>query len=153
MMRITIMMRRFRERTRPDVQRKTRPSRALVVGFRRREVAMAAIELDTFPRLLLHHASARGGRPAIREKDLGVWRTWTWREVVAEVRALACGLIELGFRRGDHLAIAGDNRPRLYFAMMAAQALGGVPVPLYQDAVAEEWVFPLHNAEVRFAVV
>src|SRR5262249_1741855 len=116
-------------------------------------MATANAELDTFPRLLLHHASVRGDRPAIREKDLGIWHTWTWRQVFAEVRTLAGGLAELGFGRGDHLGIVGANRPRLYFAMMAAQALGGIPVPLYQDAVAAEMVFPLDNAEVRVAVV
>ena len=86
--------------------------------------------LDTFPRLLLHHAAVRGGHPAVREKDLGIWQTWTWREAAAEVRSLACGLAAQGFRRGMHLAIIGDNRPRLYWAMAAAQALGGVPVPM-----------------------
>ena len=93
--------------------------------------------LDTFPRLLLHHAATRGRHPATREKDLGIWQTWTWAQVEDEVRALACGLAAQGFKRGMNLAIIGDNRPRLYWSMAAAQALGGVPVPLYQDAVAD----------------
>src|SRR5262245_43619884 len=93
---------------------------------------------DTFARLLVQHAEVRGDKPAVREKDLGIWQTWTWSQAQEEVRSLACGLAALGFRRGDNLAIIGDNRPRLYWAMTAAQALGGVPVPLYQDAVAEE---------------
>ena len=109
--------------------------------------------LDTFPRLLLHHAKVRGDKPAIREKDLGIWQTWSWSQVADEVRAFACGLAELGFKRGDNLAIIGDNRPRLYWAMTAAQCLGGVPVPLYQDAVAQEMAFVLENAEIRFAIV
>ena len=108
---------------------------------------------DTFPRLLLHQAQVRGDRTAIREKDLGIWLSWTWREVADEVRATACGLAAMGFRRGMTLAIIGDNRPRLYWSMMAAQALGGVPVPLYQDAVAGEMQFVLDNAEIAFAVV
>ena len=108
---------------------------------------------DTFPRLLLHHAQVRGGRTAIREKDLGIWLSWSWQQVADEVRATACGLAALGFKRGMTLAIIGDNRPRLYWSMMAAQALGGVPVPLYQDAVAGEMKFVLDNAEVVFAVV
>jgi long-chain acyl-CoA synthetase len=107
---------------------------------------------DTFPRLLLENARVRGGRPAIREKDLGVWQSWTWSQVAGEVRALACGLAARGFRRGDRLAIIGDNRPRLYWSMAAAQCLGGIPIPLYQDAVAEEMIYPLQQAEVRFAV-
>jgi long-chain acyl-CoA synthetase len=112
-----------------------------------------AEKLDTFPRLLLHHAATRPDHPAIREKDLGIWQTWTWSEVAAEVRALACGLAAQGFRRGMSLAIIGENRPRLYWAMAAAQSLGGIPVPLYQDAVAQEMVYVFHDADIAFAVV
>ncbi|MEP6767321.1 MAG: AMP-binding protein [Acidobacteriota bacterium] len=108
--------------------------------------------LDTFPRLILHHARARPRHPAIREKDLGIWQTWTWEEVASQVRALACGLAARGFSRGDRIAIIGDNRPRLYWAMAAAQCLGGIPVPLYQDSVAGEMVYPLVEAGVRLAV-
>ncbi|MCA1581369.1 MAG: AMP-binding protein [Acidobacteria bacterium] len=108
---------------------------------------------DTFPRLILHHARERPRHPAIREKDLGIWQTWTWAEVAAQVRAFACGLAARGFSRGDRIAIIGDNRPRLYWAMAAAQCLGGVPVPLYQDSVAGEMVYPLVEAAVRLAVV
>jgi long-chain acyl-CoA synthetase len=109
-------------------------------------------EPDTFPKLLLHNARVRGRRPAIREKDLGIWQAWTWEEVAREVRALACGLAASGFARGDRLAIIGDNRPRLYWLMAAAQCLGGIPVPLYQDSVAGEMVYPLQEAEIRLAV-
>ena len=76
----------------------------------------------TFPRLLLQHARERGDRPATREKDLGIWQAWTWSQVAADVRAIACGLAAQGFRRGMHLAVIGDNRPRLYWSMLAAQA-------------------------------
>ncbi len=108
--------------------------------------------LDTFPRLVLHHARVRPRRPAIREKDFGVWQTWTWEEAASQVRALACGLAARGFTRGERLAIIGDNRPRLYWAMAAAQCLGGIPVPLYQDAVAQEMIYPLVQAQVRTVV-
>jgi long-chain acyl-CoA synthetase len=108
--------------------------------------------LDTFPRLLLEHARVRPDHPATREKDLGIWQTWSWGQVAAEVRALACGLAAQGFRRGMHLAIIGDNRPRLYWSMLAAQALGGVPVPMYQDAPAAEFVFVLNDAEIVFVI-
>jgi len=110
-------------------------------------------EQTTFPRLLLHHARVRGDRPATREKDLGIWQTWTWAEVAADVRALACGLAAQGFGRGMHLAIIGDNRPRLYWSMIAAQALGGVPVPMYQDAPSAEFAYVLNDAEIAYAVV
>ena len=108
---------------------------------------------DTFPGLLLHHARVRPTHPATREKDLGIWQTWTWGEVAAEVRALACGLAAQGFKRGMHLAIIGDNRPRLYWSMCAAQALGGIPVPMYQDAPAVDLVFVLNDAEIAYAIV
>ncbi|MFN3883937.1 MAG: AMP-dependent synthetase/ligase [Rhodocyclaceae bacterium] len=117
------------------------------------EAVPGADALDTFPRLLLAHARMRGERPAIREKDLGIWQSWTWREVARETRALACGLAQLGFRRGDRLGIIGDNRPRLYWAMCAAQMLGGIPVPLYQDAVAQEMAFVLQDASAHIAIV
>jgi long-chain acyl-CoA synthetase len=107
---------------------------------------------DTFPKLLLEHARVRPDRPANREKDYGIWQSWSWAEVAAEVEALACGLAAIGFRRGDKLAIVGDNRPRLYWAIAATQALGGVPVPIYQDSIADEMAFVLDHAEVRFAV-
>ena len=97
--------------------------------------------------------SVRRDHPATREKDLGIWQTWTWAQVAAEVRALACGLAAQGFKRGMHLAIIGDNRPRLYWSMIAAQALGGVPVPMYQDAPAAEFVYVLNDAEIAYAIV
>jgi len=109
--------------------------------------------LDTLPKLLIHNAGAIGGRPAIRHKDLGIWQTWTWLEMLEQIRAFSVGLAELGLKRGDKFAIIGGNRPRLYWAMCAGQALGAVPVPVYADAVAEEMAFVLAHAEVTFAVV
>ncbi|SNS10663.1 long-chain acyl-CoA synthetase [Noviherbaspirillum humi] len=106
----------------------------------------------TFPRILLRHAQVRPERPAYREKDLGIWQTVSWARTAEEVRALACGLAAMGFRRGMNLAIIGDNRPRLYWAMIAAQCLGGVAVPLYQDAPAADMAYVLDDAEIDFAV-
>ena len=108
--------------------------------------------LDTFPKLLAHNASVRGGRPAIREKDLGIWQAWTWAEVAREVEMMAAGFAALGLRRGDKILVVGDNRPRLYWTMVAAQAIGAIPVPVYQDAVAREMAFVVEHAEARFAV-
>jgi long-chain acyl-CoA synthetase len=107
----------------------------------------------TFPRLMLEHAKARPQAPALREKEYGIWQTTTWRELADEVAALACGMAEAGLSAGQHIVIVGDNRPRLYACMLAAQSLGAIPVPLYQDAVAAEMAFPINNAEVAFAVV
>ena len=112
-----------------------------------------AAECNTLPMLLLHNAVKLGDSPANREKDLGIWQTWTWSQVRDETECLAGGLVQLGFQRGDKLAIIGDNRPHLYWAMVAAQSLGGVPVPLYQDSVAEEMVHVLSNGDIKFAIV
>ena len=93
---------------------------------------------DTFAKLLRVHAWVRGGRPAFRHKDFGIWKTWTWTQVYEETRALAQGLANLGIVKGDRIALAGANRPRLYWSMTAAQMLGAIPVPVYADSVAEE---------------
>ncbi len=108
---------------------------------------------DTFPKLLFNRQSLTPHRPAIREKDFGIWQTWTWGQVADEVRSLAGGLAAAGFQRSDKLAIIGDNRPRLYWGMAAAQSLGGIPVPLYQDSVAQEMEYVINHADVRFALV
>ena len=105
----------------------------------------------TFPRLLQQHAAQRPGEPALREKEYGIWQTWSWQRALADVRAMAAGLAALGFTPGQNLAIVGDNRPHLYLMFVAVQALRGVPVPMYQDAVAAEMAFVLQDAEVHFA--
>ncbi|MBB5393372.1 MULTISPECIES: long-chain fatty acid--CoA ligase [unclassified Herbaspirillum] len=109
-------------------------------------------ETPTFPQLLLAHAQARPQRPAFREKDLGIWQATSWQQVADEVRAFACGLAALGFRRGMSLAIIGNNCPRLYWAMSAAQVLGGMSVPLYQDAPAADMAYVLADANVDFVM-
>jgi long-chain acyl-CoA synthetase len=109
--------------------------------------------IDTFPKLLLHHARTIGEHPAIREKDLGIWQCWSWAEMRQEVEWLALGLARAGLKRGDHIAVIGANRPRLYWTLTAAQALGAIPVPFYEDAVAQEMVYVFQNAEIAFAVV
>lgn len=109
--------------------------------------------LDSFPKLLLDNAARLGDRPASREKIYGIWMAWTWAQVAEEVREFAAGLHALGLRRGDRIAIVGENRPRLYWSMVAAHCLGAVPVPVYQDSVAEEMQYVLEHAEVKFAVV
>ena len=107
----------------------------------------------TFPRLMLEHAAQRPGAPALREKEFGIWQTLNWQQLATLVREIAGGLAAAGLRRGQHMVVVGENRPRLYAAMLAAQALGAIPVPLYQDAAAREFAFPIVNAEVAFAVV
>jgi long-chain acyl-CoA synthetase len=116
---------------------------------------MATIEagLDTFPRLVRANAERRPHKIAIREKDLGIWQAYTWRDYFERARRIALGLASLGFARGDKTAIIGDNRPELYWAVAATQALGGVPVPLYQDSIEKELAYIVDHAEARFAVV
>jgi long-chain acyl-CoA synthetase len=109
---------------------------------------MAVESSDTFPKLLLQHASERGDRPAYREKSRGIWRTLTWRDLADEAQALAAALSERGLQRGAHVAFLGDNRPRLYAAMAAAHWLGAIAVPLYPDSTAEEIAGPLKSAGV-----
>ena len=105
----------------------------------------------TFVQLLQKHATERPAAPAMREKEYGIWQALTWADLAKMVEHLACGLHQAGLRRDDHMVVVGANRPRLYATMLAAQSLGAVPIPLYQDAAAQECVFPIHNAEVRFA--
>ena len=107
----------------------------------------------TFPRLLLQHAAERPHAPAMREKEYGIWQSITWQDMADMVKHMACGLHQAGLQRGEHMVVVGSNRPRLYATMLAAQSLGAIPVPLYQDAVAAECVFPMTNAEVRLCVV
>ncbi len=109
--------------------------------------------LTTFPRLMLQHAAERPQAPALREKEYGIWQTTAWGDLAQLVREMAGGLAEAGLQRGQHIVVVGSNRPRLSACMLAAQALGAVPIPLYQDAVAAEFVFPINNADVTCAIV
>ncbi|MGL5446721.1 MAG: AMP-binding protein [Rhabdaerophilum sp.] len=109
--------------------------------------------LDTFPKWLAHQARSRPDRPGMRHKDLGIWTEWSWAEVERKVRAFTIGLMAHGLERGDKVAIIGNNRPKLYWSMMAVQCAGGIPVPVYADAVADEMAYVLDHSEVRFACV
>jgi len=108
---------------------------------------------DTFPKYLLRNAEMFGTRPAMRHKDRGIWQSWTWAEQRDQIRDFALGLTRLGLQKGDKVAIVGANRPRLYWAVCAVQSVGGIPLPVYADAVADELSYVLTHAGVRFAVV
>ena len=108
--------------------------------------------LRSIPALLARNAAQMGSSPAYREKEFGIWQAWTWAEANEEIRALAMGFLALGLNRGDHVAIIGRNRPAHYWAMVAAQMCGAVPVPLYQDAVASEMAYVLSHSRSRFVV-
>ncbi len=108
---------------------------------------------QSVPALLERNALIFGAKPAFREKEFGIWQSWTWLRVNEEVRSMALGFLALGLNPGDHVAVIGRNRPALYWAMVAIQKAGAVPVPLYQDAVAEEMAYVLDNCKARFVVV
>ena len=105
----------------------------------------------TFPQLLIKQAAERPDAPAMREKEYGIWQAHSWSALALLVKHIACGLHQTGLMRGEHMVVVGSNRPRLYATMLAAQSLGAIPVPLYQDAVGAECIFPINNADVRFA--
>lgn len=106
----------------------------------------------TLPQFLVRNARERPRDPAIREKEKGIWQEWSWSEYLAHVRAITLGLVSLGFRRGDKLALLSDNRPEVYAAMVAAEAAGGIPVPLYQDSIAREIQYAIDHSEARFVL-
>jgi long-chain acyl-CoA synthetase len=103
----------------------------------------------TFPRLLLRHAAERPGAPAMREKEYGIWQAHSWASMATLVEHIACGLHQAGLQRGEHMVVIGANRPRLYATMLAAQSLGAIPIPLYQDAVGAECVFPITTVRLK----
>jgi long-chain acyl-CoA synthetase len=108
--------------------------------------------MTSLPALLHRNAAEFGNAPAYREKEFGIWQSWSWAETQKEIEALALGLLNLGVNEGDFIAIIGRNRPHLYWSMVAAQMVGAVPVPLYQDAVAEEMAYVLGHCGARFVV-
>ncbi len=109
-------------------------------------------ETATLPKLVMRNAREMGPAAAMREKDRGIWKTMSWTETADFIRAFALGLRALGFGRGDKLSVVGDNRPALYLAQLAAQAMGGVAIPVYQDSIGPELVYVLNHAEVSVIV-
>ncbi|MBV1866965.1 MAG: AMP-binding protein [Marinosulfonomonas sp.] len=119
-------------------------------------MAEQAVAIDgnkSLPALLARNAKKFGTSPAYREKEFGVWQTWTWLETAEEIRAMALGFLSLGMEKGDYVAIIGRNRPALYWSIVAVQSVGAIPVPLYQDAVADEMAHVLDNCGAKFVIV
>lgn len=108
--------------------------------------------LASIPALLQRNAKAYGSKAAYREKEFGIWQTWSWSQTEKEIEAFALGLINLGVNEGDFIAIIGRNRPYFYWAMVAAQSVGAIPVPLYQEASAEEMAYVLDHCGARFVI-
>lgn len=109
-------------------------------------------ELQSIPALLARNVARFGAKPAYREKEFGIWQSWSWAESAEEIRALALGMLSLGVSRGDYVAVIGRNRPAHYWGMIAAQMCGAIPVPLYQDAAAEEMAYALDHCGAQFAI-
>jgi long-chain acyl-CoA synthetase len=109
-------------------------------------------QFDTLPKLLIRNAGTWPNEAAIREKEYGIWQTYTWSDYLENVTDFALGLRELGFQHEDRLGIIGDNRPQLYWSMAAAQSLRGMPVPLYQDSGVQEVEYILNHAQVKIVV-
>ena len=110
-------------------------------------------ELTSIPRLLERNARDYALRPAYREKEFGIWQSWTWKEAADEITSLALGLLDIGIAEGAHVAIIGRNRPHFYMSMVAVQCVGAVPVPVYQDSVAEEIAYVLDHCGAVMAIV
>ena len=108
--------------------------------------------LASVPALLQRNAREFANKAAYREKEFGIWQSWTWAETEKEIEALALGFINLGVNEGDFVAIIGRNRPHFYWTMVAAQSVGAIPVPLYQDASAEEMAYVMEHCGARFVV-
>jgi long-chain acyl-CoA synthetase len=107
----------------------------------------------TFPQILIHNAKKYpANKAAIREKDYGIWQSYSWQDYLDQVNDFALGLAALGFNKGDKMAIIGDNRPQLYWGLAGCQCLGGVPVPLYQDAIHKELHYIVDHSECRLAL-
>ena len=118
---------------------------------------MAASKSETatcvsIPKLVALHARTIPNSPAYREKEYGIWQSWSWAEAAEEIEALALGFLDMGLAKGDHIALIGRNRPYFYWAMVAAQSVGATPVPIYQDAVAEELLYVLDHCGARFII-
>lgn len=110
-------------------------------------------DLVSIPHLLERNAKLKGNLPAYREKEFGIWQSWTWSEASLEIENFALGLMDLGVKKGDFVAIIGRNRPSMYWGMVAVQMLNAVPVPLYQDSVAEEMAYVLEHCGAKFVIV
>jgi long-chain acyl-CoA synthetase len=106
-------------------------------------------QADTFPKLLRLNAREFGNEIALREKDLGLWRVFTWSDYQTRVRDFALGLIELGLRRGDVIGIIGDNRPDWVSAEIAIHAIGAMSLGLYRDVLEDEAAYLLSYGEAQ----
>jgi long-chain acyl-CoA synthetase len=110
-------------------------------------------EFKTLPQLLRENALRFGNeKVAIREKEFGIWQSFTWKAYYENVRDFALGLRRLGFQVGDKLAYAGDNRPEGLFSELAAQSLGGAIVGIYPDSHLDQVEYIINHSDTVFVV-
>ena len=106
---------------------------------------------DTLPKSLIAGYQKYGNRKvAMRKKDLGIWRSYTWQDSYEQVRQLSLGLIRLGLKRGDKVCIIGDNAPQYFWAQLAVQSGGGVTVGIFTDSTPPEIQYIVHHSGAVF---
>ncbi len=108
---------------------------------------------DTFPKLLLEKAKKYGRQKiALREKDLGIWQSFTWEEYLEKVKYFSLGMVSLGFQTGDKISVIGDNKPEWIIAELAAQSAGGFGTGIYQDSILKEVAYIINHSETKFVI-
>jgi long-chain acyl-CoA synthetase len=113
------------------------------------DYAGRAAQADTFPKMLRLNAREHGGEIALREKDLGLWREFTWNDYQTRTHDFALGMVELGLGRDDVIGIIGDNRPDWVAAEIATHAIGAMSLGLYRDVLDEEAAYLLTYGEAK----
>src|ERR1700749_5313101 len=113
------------------------------------DYAARVAQADTYPKLLRLNAKEHGNDIALREKDLGLWRVFTWRDYQTRVHDFALGMVELGIEKDDVIGIIGDNRPDWVAAEIATHALGALSLGLYRDVLDEEAAYLLNYGEAK----
>jgi long-chain acyl-CoA synthetase len=113
------------------------------------DYAARVAQADTYPKMLRLNAREFGHEIALREKDLGLWKPFTWSDYQTRVRDFALGMVELGLARGDVVGIIGDNRPDWVAAEIATHALRALSLGLYRDVLDEEAAYLLNYGEAK----
>ncbi len=106
-------------------------------------------QADTYPKLLRLNAKEHGNEVALREKDFGLWREFTWNDYHDRVRDFTLGMTALGLGAGDVVGTIGDNRPDWVAAEIATHAIGGLSLGMYRDALEEEVGYLLNYGETK----
>ncbi|MCS3450992.1 MULTISPECIES: long-chain fatty acid--CoA ligase [Bradyrhizobium] len=113
------------------------------------DYAGRAAQANTFPKMLRLNAKEHGSEIALREKDFGLWREFTWNDYQTRTHDFALGMVELGLGRGDVIGIIGDNRPDWVAAEIATHAIGAMSLGLYRDVLDEEAAYLLTYGEAK----